>query len=580
MSHAQFSSPALDPQCYQPKPGTPQFDTIYGTGNDQFLGYYVINLPDALDTSKRYMAVYNLVYQSGYDSSKPVYPYSFSAQAPVNIHKLQAHLLHVTIGGYVKAGHFRSARYADLFLDATNFVTPRIYWSDENGNYDSSRFSEIRFKPLVDSQSFDYEDRLTPYVGKFSSDTLDDIVVGGAGDYPGGPLSFYLGLFRGGEGLFKQGHLIYPDSELKLKDLDNIERSHGYSFRGTQTDLQGIGTDDYVAADMHGNLFHYKFQRPFSLTEFARSMREDTIFAGWQNPNSYDTVNSDVFAPFFTYTSLGMRALPKSKDDKSFDLVVPIRLHNSQENESFYFFRGGPSFGSKRLFIDSADFRLYPPGHYDDFEFGNLGWPAGYFDCGDMTGTGNNVLCITSSQYPSPYNYFFFYVLGNAIDDKVDMFIPQDHLGGLSGADTLDANGDGLGDLMIGMADFITDHDAQNNLFGVGSLGILYGSKQIPVHGSGVVPNQPLPLEATISVNPNPAGRHIMLTLEAPNDGEIAITIRDILGRMVYEETRTASAGEDKIPILLPLIQSGIYYVQTKLSGVTTKSLPLVIISE
>ena len=89
-------------------------------------------------------------------------------------------------------------------------------------------------------------------------------------------------------------------------------------------------------------------------------------------------------------------------------------------------------------------------------------------------------MCVYGSLDASYYGSYFFYVLGNSMDDKVDMFFSMNHFPGLSKVDTLVADGDKLQDIIMGMTGYYSDEDLTLNKRSVGTICVVHGSKKIP----------------------------------------------------------------------------------------------------
>ncbi len=565
-AHAQAGSAAFDPNIYRPVIGNRlEIDTIYGSTNFYQLGSGISNLPNAIDPSKRTI-IYAVNNKANGTLNSPPY-FSFDATPVFNIRKfkLTSKPINVKIDQGVVPGHFHSTKYVDLLhQDIADGGGVFIFWSDENGEYDSSRVSELKFRPLNDSNIFDPFAISGPYIAKLTSDSLDDIVWGSFSYYPHTAEfdTLYVGLFKGGEKLYQQGKIIYPDSQIPSFHIDI---KNFYDLRGSHGDFRGVGKDDYLIADKDGNLCHYKFHAPFSLSEFAHSIHEDTIFAAWQNPQTKVSWNG---IPFYSYPLLPMKAFPKIAGDKSVDVLVPIQ-RNDHQDMSIYFFKGGASFGSKRIFVDSADFRMHDPAYYDPFTFGAIAFGQGYQNCGDLTGTGNNVLCVTSNSPTGEAGLMLLYVLGDQLDDKIDVLIPQSNGGTVSGLDTVDANGDGLEDLLIGMEGYTSDRDINKGLSHIGSMGIFYGSKRIPIHKDGVFSNPEFMQSQSFTVSPNPSHRNITVGIQMPAQKvqPIRISIFDVLGRRVLSTTIPPTIASGNITIPFYGFSSGMYVVEVSCNG-------------
>ena len=81
-------------------------------------------------------------------------------------------------------GHFHSTKVLDALL--TNNYFPVIYWADDSGNYDTSRYSSIRSTVHGDRYTesvgggFYFSGTCNPYIAKFLNDSLDEIIFVGS----------------------------------------------------------------------------------------------------------------------------------------------------------------------------------------------------------------------------------------------------------------------------------------------------------------------------------------------------------------------------------------------------------------
>jgi hypothetical protein len=350
VAHAQVSSAAFDPNCYQPVIGTPGVvDTIYGNHSLQTLGGGVFNLWH--ETGDPYGRV-----AYGTDtgaSSLSVYPI-FTTGPKFDLHHLNiVDTFPITEGIYdnypgyiVKRAHYRSSRYLDiLFAPPGNIVPPRIYWVDDKGKYDSSRFTDLK-SPISGSKGVSYNE-IYVYTDHMSSDSVYDVIFGITLDYGSQSIdsTFFL-YFKGGNSLYSQGKTVYADS---VAFLDTFGMDTRYL---TQGDFRGIGREDLMASNGL-NVFYYRNDSPFSMTKFISSMKYDTLMARWQNPKGC----------YLTPSQFTMRAFKKQPGDSSVDFLPNINDGNIR------IYRGGPDFGSRRLFDDSADFVIHHPSVYDQLLF-------------------------------------------------------------------------------------------------------------------------------------------------------------------------------------------------------------------
>ncbi|HYM19804.1 MAG TPA: hypothetical protein VEW28_02245 [Candidatus Kapabacteria bacterium] len=439
--------------------------------------------------------------------------------------------------GYImKRGHFRSKKYNDiLYGDPQAELAPmKIYWADDQGKYDSARYTELRSNlPSVHGLVYGY---MNPFAAALSSDSVLDIVwcvvtddIGGGGD------SAYLMWFRGGDHLFQQGKTAYADSTFFFDTVQNgIPYILGLSFG----DYRGVGREDIIATNVKHQALFYKNDPPFSLSAVVHALKYDTLMASWQNPPNESGFGTNQFS---------MKAFPKDPDDSSVDFM-PISGKNYSGNvqEEIHIYRGGKDFGSKRLFVDSASYVIHSPEYYDG-SFQSLTFGSGtyshpfLFNCGDMTGTGNPVLCV-AGDLGGYTGCYFFYVLGKALDDKVDMFFAMDDFPYFTGMDTLVADRDNLQDVIMGLPGYYTQADHQAGKTYVGTMWVIHGSTKIPVKTNGVHTQEPATSNITLLSNPV-SDHRLVIEYSFPEQQKLTLILRDLLGRTVRTELVDAQPG-------------------------------------
>jgi hypothetical protein len=533
---AQVSSSAFDPQCYQPTVGDPGvIDTIYGSRDKQYLG------GDLFNVGPRYGESYGRIMTDGFQ--KDTSNFSSVRTGPAfNIHKLQVEKnMNFTQSNHPIFGHFHSPHLTDLLIQN------QIYWSDDSGNYDESRSSFLWFTPHGDS-NYGPDPNYRPYVAYLSSDSLQDIITSCTSSWQNSrPDTAYILYFKGSKSLPSSGKFVYPDTELAAPYLNGIgERSF------LAGDFRGSGKEDCIAYEVLNNLFYYKNEGSFSLQKFSDAIQFDTLYSRSDNPRMKPNISSWT-------VGFPLKAFAKASWDKSVDFFGSV-LTTDDKNGAQLFFRGGRDFGSKRLFLDSVDFVMHSPRYIDNI-WQNLSWADEIWNCGDMTGTGNTVICAHGSDDGSFTNFYFFYVLGRAMDEKVDMYYSMSN-NGTGYIDTLVADRDSLQDIINGLVIFTSDEDVLRGKDGVGSLQVIHGSKQIPVHISakyGVASRHNSASE--LSVYPNPVRNHCQLDFTLQSAGATSVRFFDLLGREVYRENFRASTGEQIKRIQLPRLTNGVYQV-------------------
>ncbi|MEP7234605.1 MAG: hypothetical protein ABI778_04845 [Ignavibacteriota bacterium] len=519
-------SAAFDPNCYFPRIGVPgEIDTIMGSTDGQGLGSFILNAGTPPGEANANMLIQGLPQNAPFLTAVKT-GHSFDLHK-LNIRK-QLDLDDKTI---IRAGHFHDTKHLDLLaLSRATLSVPRIYWADDSGNYSKSRVTY----PVISRVGDDgFGLQMSPYHAYLTSDTVEDLIMSFKIDYldphrDTDVLCFY----KGGRTLFEKGMAAKEDTMFLQGGMRR------YNIQG---DWRGTGREDLISEDGLGNALYYHNDRetPFSLAEFYRALRFDTLFARWQNPH-------------FLGTDLGldvtMNALPRTAGDKSHDLLLTPSTDDNR-NKGIWFFRGGSDFGSHRITLDSAVHIIRTPEFYDPTAFFNLDFPSGIINCGNMTGTGNNVIVVGGGiEFTA---LLFFYVTGAALDDKVDMYYLLDPKPGGT-ADTLTADSDNLGDLLVG-------HFAWK---GTGALFLVHGSKEIPVRLTSVREHDGRSLQDRIRIYPNIFSETTTLSFTTERSVPITIAIRDVLGRSVFEEKRYSIGGSETISLRLPLLPSGRYIVQ------------------
>jgi hypothetical protein len=531
---AQVSSSAFDPQCYQPTVGDPGvIDTIYGSRANQGLGGYLFNV------GPRYGESYGRIMMDAFQDG---YQFSTIRTGPTfNIHKLQVDKnTNISQSTRPIFGHFHSPHLTDLLIQN------QIYWSDDSGNYDESRSSFLWFTPHGDS-NYGPDPNYRPYVAYLSSDSLQDIISSCTSSWQKTrPDTAYILYFKGSKSLPSNGQFVYPDTELAAPYLTGIGE------RGFLAgDFRGSGKEDCIAYEVLNNLYFYKNEGPFSLQKFSDAIQFDTLYSRSDNPQMKPNISSWT-------VGFPLKAFAKASWDKSVDFFGSV-LTTDDKNRAQLFFRGGRDFGSKRLFLDSVDFVMHSPRYIDNSWSSNLTWGDRIWNCGDMTGTGNTVICTHGSDDGNTTNFYYFYLLGRAMDEKVDMYYSM-YNNGVGVIDTLVADRDSLQDVVNGLVIFTSDDDVFNGKRDVGSLQLIRGSKQIPVRVNPKYSVAPTSTSnAIFSVYPNPIRNHFQADFRLRESGNALVRIFDLLGREVYREQFRASAGEQIKRIQIPRLANGVY---------------------
>jgi hypothetical protein len=538
-------SPAFDPDCYLASATNPSETQVrYGTEDLQHFGGGLMNIGAAPgETSNRLFFI----------GLPPTPPFMTALRTGstfnLNNPDIQGQSSFIPFprdlnGGYSLIGraHLHTHDRWDLIM-STRQGGYRIYWADSNGLYDSSSRVELFGKKMGSYLNLEglYWDYLT-------SDTVEDLAILGTYD------SQEIFLFRGGKDLYERKtwsdflseyYTIADTSATFAAASSNDSLAVADYAVPIQGDFRGVGRKDFVGFGPT-YAFYYKNDKPFSLENFARAVREDTLCAYWQNP-SFDYKRFS-----YPHAVLSMQAAPRTSSDASQDILVAYPSKDSN-NAAIRVFRGGPDFGAQRISLDHPDYLLQHPSHFD-FNFDNTTYFQWLQDCGDMTGTGNHVLYAPISNGSSALH--LFYVLGNAIDDKIDMFIENESG---SSADTLTANGDNLEDFALGLKNESDPSDPAHSQQGM--VEVIYGSKKIPVRLNSVPTRKASDIQ-TIAVAPNPMIDHTVVTWQPFSATPFAVRLIDMLGRTVYEETRPSTGDYESFRLNVPHLHSGDYVLE------------------
>jgi hypothetical protein len=545
-SLAQSWRKALDSDVYQPRMGVSgEIDSLYGTYNDQRFGDLAPGGPDAEGREQVWVWSQGL----GLDD--------ISTQYGLHLNNLQV-VNHTGVDlRQCVFGHFRSSKYRDAIHDVDGEERV-IYWQNDLGGYDTQHKTVLKGDP---SWKFYGLDNGNLIILPLSSDSLDDLVTywqhaPDTGRFVYVYLSYYKGSHLYGRDTVFADSTIYCDT------------SHGdFGYRPGAAVGQFFGTDrtQLIAPDLEENLFIYRNDSAFSMSRFLNAMRFDTLWTFHENPQLASIPDYAYLTGPYVQT---MKCFPKAAWDKSDDFLCMAdvrRAPGHYQNQHVFCFRGGSHFGEKHLLLDSADFILSSPGEY---EYPNP--PTIYTtdfrgNCGDMTGTGNNVLLLEA--LPDPLvSLRFFYVLGRALDDKADMYFQTDPDAG-GPIDTITADRDHLQDVILGNPGYYHYEDHLNlGWHDVGLIQVLHGSTKIPVRETarfGVANPESRP--NGVEIFPNPASSTTTVRLHDSLVGHASLSVRDVLGREVrHQET---SGGIAKFSLATGALSSGWYQLRIVADG-------------
>ena len=562
VARAQVKSPALDPNCYFPSLTDPsQTQVLRGNSSHRNFGAGMLNIGPAPGESRERLYLKGLppgppwlmssirVDQS-LDLTKPdvqammsmpFQPYGTSGSGP-------------TIFYVFATGHFHTRDRVDLLMHEQTVGEWRIYWADEHGLYDSTRYSELNTSFYLLKKQFGASLTSTPYIANLTSDTVEDLVFAGGG--PTVPpndtnLSFRVYLFRGGASLFDKGPLLIEDSS-SIYWQGRTSDSLGYSLTSDNWDalagdFRGTGRKDLVIGP-GPNMFFYRNDPPFSLARLAHSIRYDTLSTARE---THKIRQSGVW--------LAMPVFAEAHDDFVFSYVP-----TNGAAFGLSIIKGGPEFGKTHLMLDSPDFFIDHPEALDS-RFGGGHWLTAppLMNCGDLTGTGRNVLLYQSdaaSADGTSFDYYqFYYVLGDGMDERADMLT-----GGYKAYamfDTISVRSDGRQDLALGVPN-VDDTIGGSSYVYDGRAEIIYGTSKIPVPKGAVTERSSSSFEGELQVRPNPARSEIFVSWGEATSGLCHVRLLDVLGRTVLEADLKGGGNSEEFALTLPPLPSGLYELE------------------
>jgi Secretion system C-terminal sorting domain len=119
----------------------------------------------------------------------------------------------------------------------------------------------------------------------------------------------------------------------------------------------------------------------------------------------------------------------------------------------------------------------------------------------------------------------------------------------------------------LGLPEFQSDYDAANNVAGRGSIWLMYGSKQIPVHLNpqfADVVNIPQVNGAGITLLPNPANQWSVATIVWPEAEEADYKIYNLLGNVMQTGKIQMLGGAEQIRLYFQNLPSGVYVIEVQ----------------
>ena len=340
---AQWTGPAFNPHCFYPVVGdSMEIDTIFGmienhvTGADagEHLGAGLRNLGPRPSEDFGTMQVV-LTQDPPFDLSS--YLRSFDAGPDFNLHhlKMNHRLPFATKEDFIQIGHFRDTYHNDILVGGMD-QSPIIYWADDSGDFDSSRYS-LFFPPKIGIYS-SFSLGSAPLGAYLSTDSVLDLVYffDVVSDTSGGrPYhdTIYIGIVKGGPAMLQLSESRAPDTSWGTTDFQQFH-SYVSIADGPQIFWEADishKTRGILAEDTGGNLLYYQRREPFRIGDLAHSLLYDTLFAPRTIPNFFGNDQWALPLPFL------MRALPKLRSDSSRDLLYPIL---TTKTASLLIFRG------------------------------------------------------------------------------------------------------------------------------------------------------------------------------------------------------------------------------------------------
>jgi len=201
--------------CYFPQFGKPgEIDTVYGSHAGQQLGSDVFNpgpIPGYPDGKIFIEGLpQNAPFLSAIDPKPPFDIHNFSVEKKIPFNRDNI---------ISEFAHLHDSKHLDIIAISSARDNPRIYWSDDKGNYDSSRVTYFQIpKRKGYMRGYDNLSAGFPSVGRFVSDTVSDIILGVYyGPIDTGVLTYYLAFFNGGNNLFGKGDTAFCDSLSLIK---------------------------------------------------------------------------------------------------------------------------------------------------------------------------------------------------------------------------------------------------------------------------------------------------------------------------------------------------------------------------
>ncbi len=210
---------------------------------------------------------------------------------------------------------------------------------------------------------------------------------------------------------------------------------------------------------------------------------------------------------------------------------------------------------------------MHSPAFYSG-DFVGDSWPGDIKDFGDLTGSGNPVLGTRGGYFT--FGFTALYVLGKAMDDKIDVFFSQNE-GGFGGQDTIQALSDGRTTYIMGGPAYQSPEDQNNGIFQKGSLLVLHGNEKIPVRlnpkFAAVERKKVEEAVGHVYAYPNPFVENTVLTFDNCTGTKMSVDICSSTGAIVkHEETPAVDRLQQYAPDLTSLAP-GMYIIRMTCEG-------------
>ena len=549
-AEAQVSSSAFDPNCYQPRLGVAsEIDSIYGSKDQQHLGEYMAAFPPSKDFPLGSVAI------TGLPNTPPFL--SFVPQgSSFNLHNLQANLKNSNLKfNYPYSfGPFHDRQHEDILLNGGG--GSRIYWADDNGDYDSSKYTDLNSSVIG---VFGNDVNPASYAAFLTADSVYDIIkIVRVDDTPYvSNTKIILMLYQGGQHLYNKRKIAYEDSGYVFAGFDKAIRFEQARF--LQGDFRGIGREDLITSDDSGNWFFYKNDPPFSMASFTDALYNDTLFTAWENKSEYTPGTDNII-----FDALVTELLPHPFD-KAKDIMIRGQFHNSTQRRDHIksVIRGGPDFGKERILLSNSEYIFHNPWYYDH-QFQEIVLPKMFEDAGDISGAGIKTLIAMDGE--PGFSSQFFFNTGKAISDKAVAYYSYLTQGIIGSVVPLVADGDHYEDLLLSDPNLSMEDDVSLGKFDIGTIHLLHGSSKIPVHlNPKYSVEERNAVDAApwhITANPNPCDEKIVLTFDNCTTSRMKIQVCTTDGRIVQEEETPAVDGLQQYALFLPSLSPGMYVVR------------------